>query len=132
MPRTYLACQIFRLPWALPASEQIPKFRGLQEHCILSQSRVILLSISSLTHANFTPYSLSLRSKSPMVFSPRNSPLEAIDFEGANKAEKIEIKVFVKGSFAKPPKGLFLKFIFPMLMIRYTMIYQEPRAERGF
>ena len=41
------------------------------------------------------------------VFSSRNSPLAAIDSEGANKAEKIEIKVFAKGSFAKPLKGLF-------------------------
>jgi len=56
----------------------------------------------------------------------------AIDFGGAHKAEKKVIKVFAKGSFAKPPEGLFLKFIFPMLMIRYAMIFQEPRAECGF
>jgi hypothetical protein len=36
-----LASQIFRLPLALPASEQIPEFRGLQEHCIVPNSLVL-------------------------------------------------------------------------------------------
>jgi len=35
-----LPYQIFRLPWALLASEQVPKFRGLQEHCPPSSSPV--------------------------------------------------------------------------------------------
>lgn len=30
-----LARQTFHLIWALPAFEQIPEFRGLQEHCII-------------------------------------------------------------------------------------------------
>ena len=38
--RDSFPCQIFRLPWTLPTSEQIPKFRGLQERCFMSNSQV--------------------------------------------------------------------------------------------
>ena len=31
-----LAGQIFRLAWALPAFAQIPEYRGLQRHCVLT------------------------------------------------------------------------------------------------
>jgi len=31
-----LACQIFCLPRAIPASEKIPEFGDLQEHCIIT------------------------------------------------------------------------------------------------
>ena len=56
----------------------------------------------------------------------------AVGFEGANKTEKTEIKVFAKGSFAKPPEGRFLKFIFPMPMIRYAMVSKNPELGAGF
>ena len=49
-----LARQIFHLLWALPAFEQIPEFRGLQERCIIT----ITPPVSHLTSPKKTIFNL--------------------------------------------------------------------------
>ena len=76
-----LTNQIFHLPWVLPASEQIPKFRVLQKHYIFTSScmldllsllHLLLLSLHYSTPSSVLPSCFNF---SPNFHSPVSSPV---------------------------------------------------------
>ena len=82
-----LASQIFRLTQALPASAQIPKYRGLQERCIFTITPVLILPYYHYQNSCFYPcgpiVSSSISLAHPTSISPSPS---ALSFSSSNSS----------------------------------------------